>query len=177
MSNLKIPKFIPGPPGTGKTHVWLKNKYTELLKKYPWDRIVILSHTNTAADEIIKAVNKLPEIKNVPDTNLQDQICTIHSYFRAEYLHIKKYEHEDHKKFCIKNSGMNIVKKNTPWDKHPLYEFISHAHGKGYDLTSEVELEKYWALCERSRYQKYRLQGPGGLLELKKEYDKYRENP
>ena len=67
MSNLKIPKFIPGPPGTGKTHVWLKNKYTELLKKYPWDRIVILSHTNTAADEIIKAVNKLPEIKNVPD--------------------------------------------------------------------------------------------------------------
>ena len=177
MSNLKIPEFIPGPPGTGKTHVWLKNKYTELLKKYPWDRIVILSHTNTAADEIIKAVNKLPEIKNVPDTNLQDQICTIHSYFRAEYLHIKKYEHEDHKIFCRENSGMNIVKKNTPWDKHPLYEFISHAHGKGYDLTSEVELEKYWALCERSRYQKYRLQGPGGLLELKKEYDKYRENP
>ena len=176
MSNLKIPKFIPGPPGTGKTHVWLKNKYTDLLKKYPWDRIVILSHTNTAADEIIKAVNKLPEIKNVPDTNLQDQICTIHSYFRAEYLHIKKYEHEDHKIFCKENSGMNIVKKNTPWDKHPLYEFISHAHGKGYDLTSEVELEKYWALCERSRYQKYRLQGPGGLLELKKEYDKYREN-
>ena len=176
MSNLKIPEFIPGPPGTGKTHVWLKNKYTELLKKYPWDRIVILSHTNTAAEEIIKAVNKLPEIKNVPDTNLQDQICTIHSYFRAEYLHIKKYEHEDHKIFCRENSGMNIVKKNTPWEKHPLYEFISHAHGKGYDLTSDVELEKYWALCERSRYQNYRLQGPGGLLELKKKYDAYRNN-
>ena len=176
MSNLKIPEFIPGPPGTGKTHVWLKNKYTELLKKYPWDRIVILSHTNTAADEIIKAVNKLPELKNVPDTNLQDQICTIHSYFRAEYLNIKKYEREDHTVFCKENSGMNIVKKNTPWEKHPLYEFISHAHGKGYDLTSDVELEKYWALCERSRYQNYRLQGPGGLLELKKKYDTYRNN-
>ena len=177
MSNLKIPEFIPGPPGTGKTHVWLKNKYTELLKKYPWDRIVILSHTNTAADEIIKAVNKLPELKNVPDTNLQDQICTIHSYFRAEYLNIKKYEREDHTVFCKENSGMNIVEKRTPWDKHPLYEFISHAHGKGYDLTSDVELEKYWALCERSRYQNYRLQGEGGILELKKQYDKYRENP
>ena len=177
MSNLKIPNFIPGPPGTGKTHKWLKNKYVDLLKKYPWDRIVILSHTNTAADEIIKAVNKLPELKNVPDTNLQDQICTIHSYFRAEYLNIKKYEREDHKVFCKENSGMNIVKKNTPWDKHPLYEFISHAHGKGYDLTSDVELEKYWALCERSRYQNYRLQGEGGILELKKQYDKYRENP
>ena len=177
MSNLKIPNFIPGPPGTGKTHKWLKNKYVDLLKKYPWDRIVILSHTNTAADEIIKAVNKLPEIKNVPDTNLQDQICTIHSYFRAEYLNIKKYEREDHTVFCKENSGMNIVKKNTPWEKHPLYEFISHAHGKGYDLTSDVELEKYWALCERSRYQNYRLQGEGGILELKKQYDKYRENP
>ena len=177
MNNLKIPNFIPGPPGTGKTHKWLKNKYVNLLKKYPWDRIVILSHTNTAADEIIKAVNKLPELKNVPDTNLQDQICTIHSYFRAEYLNIKKYEREDHKIFCKENSGMNIVKKNTPWEKHPLYEFISHAHGKGYDLTSDVELEKYWALCERSRYQNYRLQGEGGILELKKQYDKYRENP
>ena len=176
MSNLKIPNFIPGPPGTGKTHKWLKNKYADLLKTYPWDRIVILSHTNTAADEIIKAVNKLPELKNVPDTNLQDQICTIHSYFRAEYLNIKKYEREDHTVFCKENSGMNIVKKNTPWEKHPLYEFISHAHGKGYDLTSDVALEKYWALCERSRYQNYRLQGPGGLLELKKKYDAYRNN-
>ena len=176
MNNLKIPNFIPGPPGTGKTHKWLKNKYADLLKTYPWDRIVILSHTNTAADEIIKAVNKLPELKNVPDTNLQDQICTIHSYFRAEYLNIKKYEREDHTVFCKENSGMNIVKKNTPWEKHPLYEFISHAHGKGYDLTSDVALEKYWALCERSRYQNYRLQGPGGLLELKKKYDAYRNN-
>ena len=72
---------------------------------------------------------------------------------------------------------MNIVKKNTPWDKHPLYEFISHAHGKGYDLTSEEELEKFWALCDRSRYQNYRLQGPGGLLKLKKKYDKWRDDP
>ena len=126
MNSLKIPSFIPGPPGTGKTHKWLKNKYIEFLKKYPWDRIVILSHTNTAADEIVKAVNKLPELENIPDTNLQDQICTIHSYFKAEYLNIKKYEHEDHKVFCKENSGMNIIKKNISWEKHPLYEFISH---------------------------------------------------
>jgi len=176
MNSLKIPNFIPGPPGTGKTHKWLKNKYIEFLKKYPWDRIVILSHTNTAADEIVKAVNKLPELENISDTNLQDQICTIHSYFKAEYLNIKKYEHEDHKIFCKENSGMNIKKKNISWDKHPLYEFISHAHGKGYDLTSEIELEKYWAFCERSRYEGYHLQGPGGLLELKKKYDEYRDN-
>ena len=186
MNSLKIPNFIPGPPGTGKTHRWLKNKYAGFLKQYPWDRIVILSHTNTAADEIIKAIKNvdeetglpdIPEIADKPDTHLQDQICTIHSYFRGEYVSINKYERKDHVAFCKDNSGMNIVKKNTPWDKHPLYEFISHAHGKGYDLTSEEELEKFWALCDRSRYQNYRLQGPGGLLKLKKKYDKWRDDP
>jgi len=186
MNSLKIPDFIPGPPGTGKTHRWLKNKYAGFLKQYPWDRIVILSHTNTAADEIIKAVKNvdeetglpdIPEIADKSDTHLQDQICTIHSYFRGEYVSINKYERKDHVAFCKDNSGMNIVKKNTPWDKHPLYEFISHAHGKGYDLTSEEELEKFWALCDRSRYQNYRLQGPGGLLKLKKKYDKWRDDP
>ena len=186
MNSLKIPDFIPGPPGTGKTHRWLKNKYAGFLKQYPWDRIVILSHTNTAADEIIKAIKNvdeetglpdIPEIADKPDTHLQDQICTIHSYFRGEYVSINKYERKDHVAFCKDNSGMNIVKKNTSWDKHPLYEFISHAHGKGYDLTSEEELEKFWALCDRSRYQNYRLQGPGGLLKLKKKYDKWRDDP
>ena len=186
MNSLKIPDFIPGPPGTGKTHRWLKNKYAGFLKQYPWDRIVILSHTNTAADEIIKAIKNvdeetglpdIPEIADKPDTHLQDQICTIHSYFRGEYVSINKYERKDHVAFCKDNSGMNIVKKNTPWDKHPLYEFISHAHGKGYDLTSEEELEKFWALCDRSRYQNYRLQGPGGLLKLKEKYDEYRNDP
>ena len=49
MNNEKIPEFVPGPPGTGKTHKWLKKTYAEFLQKYPWDRIVVLSHTNTAA--------------------------------------------------------------------------------------------------------------------------------
>ena len=34
MNNKKIPEFIPGPPGTGKTHKWVKNSYTEFLQKY-----------------------------------------------------------------------------------------------------------------------------------------------
>ena len=56
MNNLKTPEFIPGPPGTGKTHRWLKKNYANFLKKYPWERIVVLSHTVLAAKEIIKAV-------------------------------------------------------------------------------------------------------------------------
>jgi len=49
---MKQPKFISGPPGTGKTSIFITNKYKELLKKYSHNKIIILSHTNVAADEI-----------------------------------------------------------------------------------------------------------------------------
>jgi len=29
---MKTPKFVSGPPGTGKTHIFLIEKYKELLK-------------------------------------------------------------------------------------------------------------------------------------------------
>ena len=60
MNNIKTPEFIPGPPGTGKTHIWLKDKYAKLLKKYSWERIVVLSHNVLASKEIRKAVKGLP---------------------------------------------------------------------------------------------------------------------
>ena len=31
--HLKVPQWIPGPPGTGKTSEWLFNKYVEMFKK------------------------------------------------------------------------------------------------------------------------------------------------
>jgi len=167
MNNEKIPEFVPGPPGTGKTHRWLKNNYTDFLQGYSWDRIVVLSHTNTAAKEIVKAVNNLPELKNIPDTRLEDQICTIHSYFRGEYLKLQKYDREQHKKFCSENEEMKFWKKPKSWEKHPLYEFSSHAHGK------ELTLDAYWAVCDSQRYEPYNLHT---LKKLKKRYDKFRED-
>ena len=58
-------KFISGPPGTGKTSMFITQKYTELLKKYSYNRIIILSHTNVAADEIrsIKSVRYMRIVK------------------------------------------------------------------------------------------------------------------
>ena len=49
---MKKPNFIVGPPGTRKTSLWIVNKYKELLTKYSHTKIIILSHTNVAADEI-----------------------------------------------------------------------------------------------------------------------------
>ena len=40
------PKFISGPPGTGKTSGFITDKYLELLDKYTHDRIIIY-HTPT----------------------------------------------------------------------------------------------------------------------------------
>ena len=164
VNSFKTPEFIPGPPGTGKTHRWLKNKYAELLKKYSWERIVVLSHTVLAAKEIRKAVKGLPEIQNVPDTRLEDQICTIHAYFKAEYLPLQKYEQEEHNKFCSENQSMRIWNKNN-WEKHPVYEYSSHSHGKG------LTFDKYWAVCEPSRYYPY---SKDQLYKLIKKYNTFR---
>jgi len=167
MNNEKIPEFVPGPPGTGKTHRWLKSNYSEFLQKYPWDRIVVLSHTVTAAKEIVKAVNNLPELKNVPDDQLENQICTIHSYFRGEYLPLQKYDKKEHKEFCSANTPMKFWHKKKSWEKHPLYEFSSHAHGK------ELTFDAYWAVCDAKRYEPYNLHT---LKKLKTRYDKFRED-
>ena len=167
MNNKKVPEFIPGPPGTGKTHRWLKNNYTGFLQESTWDRIVVLSHTNTAAKEIIKAVNNLPKLKNVPDTKLEDQICTIHSYFRGEYVSLQKYEKKEHKKFCSENTPMKFWNKKKSWEKHPLYEFSSHAHGR------ELLFDAYWTVCDPYRYEPYNVHT---LKDLKTKYDKFRDD-
>ena len=51
------PYWVSGPPGTGKTHIYIKKLYKEHLDKgVMWNRIVILSHTVNAAKEILKAI-------------------------------------------------------------------------------------------------------------------------
>ena len=164
---LKVPEWIPGPPGTGKTNEWLKDKYKKCLEKYPWDRIVVLSHTNVAANAIIDSIKKIPKMKDVSKSKLDDQICTIHSYFRAEYINLEKYEKKDHDQFCIENPEMKHWNKKISWEKHPLYQISSHTHGR-----KETFLE-YWAKCDVSNYEPYNI---NTLIKLKKKYDAYRED-
>jgi hypothetical protein len=167
--DLKIPKWIPGPPGTGKTHIWLKDEYTKFLKKnISWERIVVLSHTNVAAKEIIKSIKKIPEMENIPDTKLQDNIRTIHSYFKSKFTRLGKYERADHEGFCKQNPEMKhwSKMKRLGWEKHPLYQISSHSHGK--NLT----FPQYWATLNEELYENYSL---NKLIKLKIKYDKYRE--
>ena len=39
---MTTPKFVSGPPGTGKTHIFLVEKYKELLKDYDPEKIIML---------------------------------------------------------------------------------------------------------------------------------------
>jgi hypothetical protein len=43
------PRFVAGPPGTGKTHGFLVEKYREGFLNYDPDKIILLSHTRTAS--------------------------------------------------------------------------------------------------------------------------------
>lgn len=58
-------RFMVGPPGTGKTSRFITNKYVDLLNKFKYEKIIILSHTNVAADEIKDEILKLKEMKGV----------------------------------------------------------------------------------------------------------------
>ena len=82
------PKFISGPPGTGKTNFFIRDKYIELINKYGHENIIILSHTNTAADEIKDVILDIPLMKEkgVRKKALEYKICTIHKYCKGKLL-------------------------------------------------------------------------------------------
>ena len=104
-------------------------------------------------------------MKEVSKTKLEDQICTIHSYFRGEYVTLKKYEKEDHDNFCKENFEMKHWNKRKKWDKHPLYQISSHTHGR------KESFKNYWAKCDKKNYEPYSL---NTLNKLKKKYDDWR---
>ena len=58
------PRFIVGPPGTGKTYKWIVKKYKELLAicGSP-DFIICLSHTREAVRQLLNAIMELDGIK------------------------------------------------------------------------------------------------------------------
>ena len=56
-------RFVVGPPGTGKTHIFLLEKYKECFLKYNPEKIILISHTNTAVKQILDAVRDWEEVK------------------------------------------------------------------------------------------------------------------
>ena len=165
------PKFISGPPGTGKTNKFLTAKYLELLKKYSHEKIIILSHTNVAADEIKDAVLKLPEIKEkgLTKKSLKYKICTIHSFCKSRLVGRKEvFDGEDHKNLSMINTLFKIqsVQGFDP-DKHNFYKYLKDAFGRGYD-----DLKEYWKVCDRDSYKPYTINMIEEMLPIYQDYKK-----
>ena len=163
------PRFVAGPPGTGKTHGFIVDLYKKLLIKYHPDNIIILSHTNVAADQIRAAILNIPQIKSkgFTDKSMKLKICTIHKYCKSKHLHKKKFEYEDHKNLILQNR-LFAKDPTTNIDKHALYQFRSDAAGRG------LSLDQYWRICNTQNYLPYSLSMIKELLPI---YKKYKEEP
>jgi|TARA_R110002012_G_scaffold51367_4_gene132860 hypothetical protein len=162
------PRFIAGPPGTGKTHVYIVKLFKELIVKYDYTKILILSHTNVAAEQILEAVQKLPEMKGVTKKELRKTIGTIHHYCRNRpFLEGKltKTTLEDHENLIKKNRHFKDD-PNRDIEKHHLYKFRSDAKGRG------LSYDEFWRKCNQEEYKPYGLELMKELLKIYKEYKK-----
>ena len=152
---MKKPKFISGPPGTGKTSMFITQKYTELLKRYPYSRIIILSHTNVAADEIRDEILKLPEMQGVTKKAMKYNICTIHSYCKSRLVGRKDvFSYADHMNLTTIDSLFKlqrVTESEFNADKHKFYRYLADAHGKGNTL------KEHWKTCDKNVYKPYSL--------------------
>ena len=167
------PRFVVGPPGTGKTHTFLLKKYREFAKKYDLDKIVLISHTNVAVNQILDAVMDLPEIKETGRKRkfFESRICTIHHYCKTKLERKEVFteqDNEDFKNLCRMHVAFTYGKiGDDPYKNHPFFRFIKAAYG--HDRT----LEKHWhhPATDRLEYSPYNLTQ---LQELKKIYEDYK---
>ena len=166
------PRFIVGPPGTGKTYKWIVKKYKELLAicGSP-DFIICLSHTREAVRQLLNAIMELDGIKGEYDDDFfEHRICTIHHYCKQKLLHRKVIDEDDPehiKELIVLNTGFRMSKEKTI-KKHPFFRFLSHAYGNGRDR------EEHWnhPTTEHEEYKPYRLHHIEALNEVWEKYKK-----
>ena len=143
-------KFMVGPPGTGKTSTFITSKYTELLQKYNYKKIIILSHTNVAADEIKDEILELPQMQGITKKSLEDNICTIHHYCKKKStMGEEVLDYEDYKNLCRIDSifQRHKVKSNEFENReHGYFKFVKEAYGFNRSL------KEHWKKSNKKFY-------------------------
>ena len=144
------PRFVAGPPGTGKTHEFIVNLYKDLLNTYSPENIIILSHTNVAADEIRDAILEIPQMKErgLRKKFFKYRICTIHAYCKNKVPLKEKFDDDvDHQNLIQLNKRFFSTEKNL--EKHGFYKYVKAARGRG------LSLEEFWKKCYSLDYKPY----------------------
>ena len=161
-------RFVVGPPGTGKTHIFLVEKYEECFSKYNPEKIVLLSHTNVAVGQILDVIMDLKEVKEKGYRRkfFVDRICTIHHYCRSKLLRKELFSNTDFESLCLEETGFRQSKEKDI-EKHPVLKFIKEARGNGRNL------EEHWnhANTDREEYKPYNIKN---IKDLTDKYENYK---
>jgi len=168
-------RFVVGPPGTGKTHIFLLTKYKKFFKLYDPDKIVLISHTNTAVQEILHAVMDVPEIKERGYRRkfFENRICTIHHYCKKKLERkevFNEQDNEDFKNLVRLDSGFAQSRYGGDvYKDHSFFKFIKGAYGHNRTL------EEHWQhpSTDTTEYTPYHL---GQLEKLEVVYKKYKKD-
>ena len=168
------PRFVVGPPGTGKTHIFLLAKYRKFFKLYDPDKIILISHTRTAVNEILNAVMSVPEIKEKypREKFFQNRICTIHRYCKRKLGRKEVFNEQDNEDFenlvRIDPGFAQSRHSSDVYKDHSFFKFIKGAYGHNRSL------EEHWnhPITDRSDYHPYHLEQLQGLEVVYKKYKK-----
>jgi len=180
---------IAGPPGTGKT-TKLVEIYYNRLEEYSPTQIMIISHTNTAADHIrnkitdIETIQKyeddtgkklLQVIKNSKET-LKENVSTIHKFCKDRLEKSLAFNTEDYENLKIQKPKFNKHTLDKQFynvsllvTSHPFFKFTSMARDNGKDI-----LPYYRSLTEEEKADYQYL--PEELVEMSKQYKDFKTN-
>ena len=149
------------------------------LAKYTPEKIIILSHTNIAANEIRDAIFDLknlkneeghyifPQLRGITKKAMKYRVCTIHTYCKSRLLKKEVFKLYDHKELIKKDSRFNLHREDDIKRKHRFYKYLSDADGHGETL------DKYWIKCDQKSFDPYGLTLIKELLPL---YEKYKKD-
>jgi superfamily I DNA/RNA helicase len=179
---------IAGPPGTGKTTKLVEIYYTHLKQYSPTD-IIVISHTNTAADHIRGKISENKSIETFQKqtgkeifhlvkqskATLEENVTTIHKFCKNRITG-KSFLIEDYE--ILKNiypmfdkytSNKKFNSTQGLFAIHPFFKFMNFARDNGKEVLAYY---RSLSFDEKKDYE-YTIEE---LIEMEKDYVKFKTN-
>jgi superfamily I DNA/RNA helicase len=181
---------IAGPPGTGKTTKLVEIYYKHLVEQYSPTDIIVISHTNTAADHIKRKIYADESIDDFQKktgheifhrvkqskASLEENVTTIHKFcknrvkgkaFLIEDYDILKTLYPLFDKYTLNKKPLKSVQGLV--NTHPFFKFKTAAKDNGREI-----LDYYRSLTfEEKEDYKYTVEE---LIKMQEYYIKFKTN-